>query len=141
MTLLFIRIFYFLISITVGFYVGAINDRPILGAINPGTPIRSPPRASMSASASASTMARSTFMVSDNCERKSIDGVRSGQIQTVWAASVIDGEPAIDGSGGVIASGDSLALRTSDGWLRLDEVQPSGGKRMSGAAFRRGLRR
>jgi methionyl-tRNA formyltransferase len=66
-----------------------------------------------------------------------VDGARV----IVWAASVIDGEPAIDGSGGVIASGDSLALRTSDGWLRLDEVQPSGGKRMSGAAFRRGLRR
>jgi methionyl-tRNA formyltransferase len=72
-----------------------------------------------------------------------VEGTRLG----VWAASVIDAAspkpdaPMDDGAtSDIVPSGDSLALRTSDGWLRLDEVQPAGGKRMDGAAFRRGLR-
>jgi methionyl-tRNA formyltransferase len=56
----------------------------------------------------------------------------------VWAATVIDGGGE---TGDVVPSVDALAIRTSAGSLRLDEVQPAGGKRMSGAAFRRGLRR
>jgi methionyl-tRNA formyltransferase len=56
----------------------------------------------------------------------------------VWAATVIDGG---GDTGDVVPSVDALAIRTSAGSLRLDEVQPAGGKRMSGAAFRRGLRR
>jgi methionyl-tRNA formyltransferase len=36
--------------------------------------------------------------------------------------------------------GDGIALATPDSRLRLVEVQPAGGRRMTGAAFRRGLR-
>ena len=36
------------------------------------------------------------------------------------------------------AAGEGLALRVVDGWLRLDEVQPAGGRRMPGDALRRG---
>jgi methionyl-tRNA formyltransferase len=65
-----------------------------------------------------------------------------GERVIVWAAAVIDGERADDGTAGdIVPVGDALAVRTSSGLLRLDEVQPAGGKRMSGAAFRRGLRR
>jgi methionyl-tRNA formyltransferase len=56
----------------------------------------------------------------------------------VWAASVIDGGGE---TGDVVPSIDALAIRTSAGWLQLDEVQPAGRKRMSGPSFRRGLRR
>jgi methionyl-tRNA formyltransferase len=73
-----------------------------------------------------------------------VDGTRL----IVWGATVIDrgsedaDEPSDDErADGLVASGDSLALRTSQGLLRLDQVQPAGAKRMSGAAYRRGLRR
>jgi methionyl-tRNA formyltransferase len=81
--------------------------------------------------------------------------VVDGQRLIVWSASVLDqppaGVPGDDASAGggewgsrssaePVAAGDSLALRASPGWLRLDEVQPAGGKRMSGADYRRGLR-
>jgi len=39
----------------------------------------------------------------------------------------------------VLAEG-TLALGTVDGVLRLDEVQPAGKRRMSGAEYRRGRR-
>lgn len=41
----------------------------------------------------------------------------------------------------LVPLGDSLALSTSAGLLRLDEVQPAGKRRMSGADYRRGRRR
>jgi methionyl-tRNA formyltransferase len=78
-----------------------------------------------------------------------------GERLIVWSASVLDQPPA-GGAGDeaatggrlwgsrssteFVVAGDSLALRASPGWLRLDEVQPAGRTRMSGAAFRRGLR-
>jgi methionyl-tRNA formyltransferase len=42
--------------------------------------------------------------------------------------------------GALVPVADTLALRTSRGTLRLDEVQPAGGRRMSGAEYRRGRR-
>jgi methionyl-tRNA formyltransferase len=43
-------------------------------------------------------------------------------------------------AGSLVPEGDTLALVTTDGWLRLDEVQPAGRSRMSGSAYRRGRR-
>lgn len=45
---------------------------------------------------------------------------------------------ADDERGALVAHGDGLALATADGRLVLDEVQPAGGRRMSGSALRRG---
>jgi len=49
-------------------------------------------------------------------------------------------EPALSGDerGALVAHDDGLALATSDGRLVLDELQPAGGRRMTGAALRRG---
>jgi len=56
----------------------------------------------------------------------------------IWRASV-DGDTAGLEAGRVISTGDaSLALVASDALLRLDEVQPAGGRRMSGAELLRG---
>ena len=72
-----------------------------------------------------------------------------GERLIVWRASPVE-EAAIEGDapasssaaeGELVAVGDGLALRTSLGLLRLDEVQPAGGRRMDGAAYRRGRRR
>jgi methionyl-tRNA formyltransferase len=58
----------------------------------------------------------------------------------VWAAQAIPASPD-DHPGTLVADGaDGIALATSDGRLRLDEVQPAGGRRMPGDAYRRGLR-
>jgi methionyl-tRNA formyltransferase len=53
---------------------------------------------------------------------------------TVWSASVdpMTGDPGAAGPG-TIADGPPLRLATASGWLVLDEVQPGGGRRMSGA--------
>jgi methionyl-tRNA formyltransferase len=58
----------------------------------------------------------------------------------VWAAHVVPGEPADRPGTFVSDDSDRLALATVDERLALDEVQPAGGRRMTGAAFRRGLR-
>jgi methionyl-tRNA formyltransferase len=65
----------------------------------------------------------------------------------VWRAACIEGpdeaevsDPAGVGVGALVSLGDSVALRTSRGLLRLDEVQPAGKRRMSGAEYRRGHR-
>ena len=63
----------------------------------------------------------------------------------VWKASAHgpSEDDAADASveqGAIVPDGDSVALVTADGWLRLDEVQPSGRSRMSGPAYRRGRR-
>ncbi len=55
----------------------------------------------------------------------------------VARAEVAPSEPG-DATGALVADGDGLALVTSDGRLRLLELQPAGGRRMSGATFRRG---
>ncbi len=49
----------------------------------------------------------------------------------VWRASVDDAAPASDAPG-AIGPGPDLRIATSSGWLVLDEVQPGGGRRMSG---------
>jgi methionyl-tRNA formyltransferase len=49
-------------------------------------------------------------------------------------------DPGGDVPGTLVPASDGLALVTASGWLRLDEVQPPGGRRMSGAAYRRGRR-
>lgn len=55
----------------------------------------------------------------------------------ILRAAVSQGR-AGDRVGTLVADGDGLALVTSDGWLRLLEVQPAGGRPMPAAAFRRG---
>ena len=50
-------------------------------------PTRSPPCTSTSASAKATTSARSSLLSVTSAEAKAIDGERSGQIQTVCEAS------------------------------------------------------
>lgn len=48
------------------------------------------------------------------------------------------GQPQADAVGTLVAHDDSIALVVADGLLRLDQVQPAGGRRMSGADLRRG---
>jgi methionyl-tRNA formyltransferase len=55
----------------------------------------------------------------------------------VHAASVAPLEPG-DRPGTIVAAGSGLALVASDGRLVVDEAQPPGGRRMSGADLRRG---
>lgn len=55
----------------------------------------------------------------------------------VHAARVEPSEPD-DEPGRLVASGDGLALATSAGRLRLERVQPAGGRVMGGAEYRRG---
>ena len=63
------------------------------------------------------------------------DGVRL----KVWAASVLGQDVAVE-PGAIILTEGTLGLGTADGVLRLDEVQPAGKRRMSGAEYRRGKR-
>lgn len=67
-----------------------------------------------------------------------------GERLIIWRAGVQSGpaDGAPDGApGDLVPLGDSLALLTSSGLLRLDEVQPAGKRRMRGADYRRGRRR
>lgn len=65
-----------------------------------------------------------------------VDGTRV----KVWAAHVLPPDPAVE-PGQIIEAEGSLGLGTIEGVLRLDEVQPAGKRRMSGAEYRRGRRR
>jgi hypothetical protein len=58
----------------------------------------------------------------------------------VTAATEDAGSRPVDAAGCLVAVGDALALRTRQGLLRLDEVQPAGRRRMSGAEYCRGRR-
>ncbi|MEX1295551.1 MAG: methionyl-tRNA formyltransferase [Candidatus Limnocylindrales bacterium] len=57
----------------------------------------------------------------------------------VWAASVLHQEVVVE-PGAIILTEGTLGLGTVRGVLRLDEVQPAGKRRMSGAEYRRGKR-
>ena len=57
----------------------------------------------------------------------------------VWAASVLAQDVSAE-PGAIILTEGTLGLGTADGVLRLDEVQPAGKRRMSGAEYRRGKR-
>ena len=57
----------------------------------------------------------------------------------VWAASVLGQDVTVE-PGTIILTEGTLGLGTVDGVLRLDEVQPAGKRRMSGAEYRRGRR-
>ena len=57
----------------------------------------------------------------------------------IWAASVLD-QPVSVAPGVIVLTEGTLGLGTADGVLRLDEVQPAGKQRMSGAEYRRGKR-
>jgi methionyl-tRNA formyltransferase len=57
----------------------------------------------------------------------------------VWAASLLAQDVSVE-PGVVILTEGTLGLGTVDGVLRLDEVQPAGSRRMSGAEYRRGKR-
>lgn len=63
------------------------------------------------------------------------DGVRL----KVWAASVLEQAVVVE-PGTIILTEGTLGFGTVDGVLRLDEVQPAGKRRMSGAEYRRGKR-
>jgi methionyl-tRNA formyltransferase len=58
---------------------------------------------------------------------------------TVWRAFVGDLDETMPGGPatgpGTLADGPPLRLATAEGWLVLDEVQPAGGRRMSGAEW------
>jgi methionyl-tRNA formyltransferase len=54
---------------------------------------------------------------------------------TVWRASVSEGEDEARAVPGTFAAGPPLRFATAAGWLILDEVQPAGGRRMSGAEW------
>jgi methionyl-tRNA formyltransferase len=56
----------------------------------------------------------------------------------VWAADVLTGEPSGPSPGSLVRVDDGLALVTADGWLALREVQPAGGRRMTGGELVRG---
>ena len=58
---------------------------------------------------------------------------------TIWAAQADAGSGPTEAAVGELqADGDGLAIVVADGRLRLLEVQAAGGRRMSGAALRRG---
>jgi methionyl-tRNA formyltransferase len=61
-----------------------------------------------------------------------------GERLKVWAASVHETAAITEAPGMLLPLGDSLALATSAGLLRLDEVQPPGKRRMPGVDYRRG---
>lgn len=56
----------------------------------------------------------------------------------VWAAAPLSTDRPGDPTGTLMADDGGLALVAADGLLRLDQVQPAGGRRMSGAELRRG---
>ena len=62
-----------------------------------------------------------------------------GERLIVWRASLVPDVTKAE-VGALLPVGGRLALQTSDGQLRLDEVQPAGRRRMSGAEYRRGRR-
>ncbi len=62
-----------------------------------------------------------------------------GERLKVWSAAIL-GRPTGADPGDVILAEGTIALVTSDGVLRLDELQPAGKRRMSGAAYRHGKR-
>lgn len=64
---------------------------------------------------------------------------RDGARLKVWRAAVID-NPGPAAPGELVPVAGTLALVTSDGALRLDEVQPAGKRRMTGVEYLRGRR-
>jgi methionyl-tRNA formyltransferase len=62
-----------------------------------------------------------------------------GERLKVWRAGILAAATSVAPGDIVLAEG-SLALGTTEGVLRLDEVQPAGKRRMSGADYRRGKR-
>lgn len=64
-----------------------------------------------------------------------------GERVKLHVVSFADGATDLDSEiPGTILSGDELVVRTGDGMLRLDEVQPAGKKRMDGSEMKRGMR-
>jgi methionyl-tRNA formyltransferase len=56
---------------------------------------------------------------------------------SVLAGEAADGSPT-EAPGTLVADGRGVALATADGWLRLLDVRPAGGRSMTGEAWRRG---
>jgi len=57
---------------------------------------------------------------------------------TLLAAEAVEAGVGAEAAGSLVADGDGLALATSAGCLRLLEIQPAGGRSMTGSAYRRG---
>lgn len=65
--------------------------------------------------------------------------VEAGGVRViVWAARVLDGSDASTAPGTLVGRSHGLGLVTAGGVLELIEVQPAGGRRMSGAELVRG---
>jgi methionyl-tRNA formyltransferase len=65
-----------------------------------------------------------------------LDGARL----KVWSAGVLGGAVRVE-PGAIVPAEGTIAMGTVEGSLRLDEVQPAGRRRMSGADYRRGRRK
>src|SRR5713226_2756089 len=74
-------------SCTIACAILSITLRSAVGRISPGMPIRSPPSTSRWPSAKPITIARSSLVSETSGEANIMEGERSGQIHTVWAAS------------------------------------------------------
>ena len=74
-------------SWTIASAIRSITLRLAVGRMMPGMPMRSPPSTSTSASANATTSARSSLVSHASGEANAMEGERSGQIHTVCAAS------------------------------------------------------
>jgi methionyl-tRNA formyltransferase len=61
-----------------------------------------------------------------------------GERLKVWRAGVVGSAGAAPG--GLVRAGGGVGLATVEGTLSLEEVQPAGGRRMSGADYARGRR-
>lgn len=66
--------------------------------------------------------------------------VARGRDLKVWMASVVDGDPNAEPGTVVAVSKEGLVVQAADRAVLLEEVQPAGGGRMSGADFARGWR-
>ncbi len=74
-------------------------------------------------------------------ERTGPVAAQAGEVGAAWGASATRSDRAAGDArllGRIVPDGEGLAVLVSDGWLRLDEVQLGGSRRMTSAELRRG---